>query len=122
MRCVERIRSSGGVTIFRAVARDRVLSELRQWSVAQKRSHPEVVRIGVFGSYARGDYSPGSDVDLLVIVRESTEPMWYMRAIGFDTLILTVPADVFVYTEAECDRMVKDNLWMKHVLDETIWL
>ena len=90
--------------------------------MAQKRSHPEVVRIGVFGSYARGDYSPGSDVDLLVIVRKSAEPRWYMRAIGFDTLILTVPADVFVYTEAECDRMAKDNLWMKHVLDETIWL
>jgi len=122
MRCVERTESSDGATIFRAVDRKRVLSEVRDWAERQKRSHSEILRIGAFGSYARGDVAPGSDVDLLVLVTDSDEPRWYMRATAFDTSILTVPADVFVYTEAECERMAQSNCWMRHVLSEIIWV
>lgn len=122
MRYVERTESSGGVTVFKAVDRDQVFCEVRDWAAVQKQSHPEILSIGVFGSYARGDFSPGSDVDLLIIVRDSDEPRWYMRAIGFDTSSLSPPVDVFVYTEAEKGRMVKDNRWLRRVLSEIVWM
>jgi predicted nucleotidyltransferase len=41
--------------------------------------HPEVVRVGYFGSYARGDWGVGSDLDLIIIVDRSDEP--FARAV-----------------------------------------
>lgn len=34
-------------------------------------THPEVEEIVVFGSFARGNYAPGSDVDLLIVLAHS---------------------------------------------------
>lgn len=42
-----------------------------------------VVRIGLFGSYAKGQATPGSDVDILV---ELTHPDWDILCIVWDTL------------------------------------
>ena len=38
----------------------------RAWAQQLHRDQPEVVRVGYFGSYARGDYVPGSDFDVLI--------------------------------------------------------
>jgi predicted nucleotidyltransferase len=43
-----------------------------------------VLEIGYFGSYARGDWGVGSDVDLIVIVAESELPR-ERRAVEFGT-------------------------------------
>ena len=48
-------------------------------------------RFGYFGSYARGDYGPGSDVDLIAIVRRAQRP-FHERALELDVLGLPVPA------------------------------
>lgn len=108
--------------VFKALARDEVLTHLNRWAEDLHQRHPQVIRIGLFGSYARGDYAPGSDIDLLIIVRESDEPRWFMRSAAFDTSDLPVGADVFVYTEAEIARMASTNPWLKHILGETLWV
>src|SRR3972149_6453282 len=36
---------------------------------------PELRRVGYFGSYARGDWGPGSDLDVMIVVAASGEPM-----------------------------------------------
>jgi len=122
MRCVARNESSDGVTVFSAIDRDRVLAAVSDWAAIVQARARDVRRIGLFGSYARGDYAPGSDVDLLIVVAHSDQPVWYLRAARFDTSALPVGADVFVYTQAEVERMQRDNPWLRHVLTEAIWL
>ncbi len=73
---------------------------LKQWVATELPRHPEVVRLGCFGSFARGDWGTGSDLDLLVIVRSTTE-RFDRRGIAWDLTPLPVPADLVVYTEAE---------------------
>lgn len=73
---------------------------VRRWAQRLAHQHPDVVRIGYFGSYARGNAGVGSDVDLLIIVKSAELPFAY-RAARWDATDLPVPADVLVYTVAE---------------------
>jgi predicted nucleotidyltransferase len=45
-----------------------VEAALREWTREQARLHPELLRLGYFGSYARGDWGVGSDLDLFALV------------------------------------------------------
>ena len=108
--------------VFRAISREQVLEELHAWAVQERKAHPEISRIGLFGSYAKGAFAPGSDIDLLILVSESSEPRWFMRSAGFDTLKLSVGADLFVYTEAEAERMRETSSWFQHILREVVWI
>jgi predicted nucleotidyltransferase len=77
---------------------------VREWGARMSALRPEVVRIGYFGSYAKGNWGPGRDVDLIVIVRSSEEP-FERRAARWDTTELPVPADLLIYTEEEWRRL-----------------
>jgi len=81
-----------------------VLAAVRVWAERQAAAHPDLVRLAVFGSYARGDAGVGSDLDLIAIVRASAEP-FERRAVDWDVTDLPVPAEVLVYTEAEWDAL-----------------
>ena len=122
MPSAEQNGSSDGVRVFRAPDRERVIAELRRWVAAQRQARPELVRVGLFGSYATGRHAPGSDIDLLVLVRHSNECHWFLRAAGFDTATLPVGVDLFVYTEAEADRMRRTSRWFQHVLRHVLWI
>lgn len=108
--------------VFRALDQGKVLVELNDWAEQQLRTMPELSRVGLFGSYARNNYSPGSDIDLLLLVKQSPETVWFKRALGFDVLSLPIGADVFVYTEEEAERMTRTSTWFRHILGEVIWL
>jgi predicted nucleotidyltransferase len=63
------------------------------------------LKIILFGSYAYGDPSLESDIDLLVIIKESSEPK-YKRVAGLNRVLkgLNFPRDILVYTQAELDE------------------
>lgn len=84
----------------------QVKGAVREWLGIQRERHPEIVRLGVFGSYARGDAGVGSDLDLVAVVRESREP-FLRRAASWDTTSLPVPAELLVYTEAEWEALLE---------------
>ena len=92
------------------------------WASALAAANPQVVAVGYFGSYARGDAGVGSDLDLVVLVRESDAP-FERRAARWPAESLPVPADVLVYTLAEWDRLHERSPRFAAVLhDETRWL
>jgi predicted nucleotidyltransferase len=81
-----------------------VLDAARAWARAERGRRPDLVRLGVFGSYARGDAGVGSDLDLVAVVRTANEP-FIRRAAAWDVTALPVPAEILVYTEAEWEAL-----------------
>ncbi|MFN4218858.1 MAG: nucleotidyltransferase domain-containing protein [Candidatus Bipolaricaulia bacterium] len=76
---------------------------MRRWAEQAAQRHPEVKSIGYFGSYARGDWGVGSDLDIIVIVEHSQES-FERRAARWDTFDLLVPTDLLIYTLAEWEQ------------------
>lgn len=107
---------------FWAPERTEVLAAAGAWAASLRRTRPEVGRVGLFGSYARGNYAPGSDLDILVVVRHSPEPRWFLRTAQIDTSTLPVGVDLFVFTDPEVERLQLTSAWFRHIVSETIWL
>jgi hypothetical protein len=93
------VRSSR-TAVLRWPDRDAVDSAVRAWGRRVLGEGRGVEAVGYYGSYARGDWGVGSDVDLVVVVRDSGAP-FERRAAAWDATALPVPADLVVYTEAE---------------------
>ena len=65
-------------------------------------SHPE--KVILFGSYARGDYHPDSDIDLLVILKNTNSPRLESVRLRRALRGLLVPVDVIVASIEQIDR------------------
>jgi nucleotidyltransferase-like protein len=98
-----------------------VENALRAWVARVTAERAEVRRVGYFGSYARGDWGVGSDVDLIVIVAGS-EDSFERRAAGWNTASLPVPADLLVYTADEWQAMQRAGRLSERMTREIIWL
>jgi len=98
-----------------------VKAAARAWADEQARRDPRILRIGYFGSLARGDWGVGSDLDLLVVLDRSDRP-FEERGCKFDTTHLPVPADLLVYTEAELARLKDERPFHRHLVAEVRWL
>lgn len=114
---VRSLRSS----VLRWPDRDEVDRAVRAWAVDVAARDAVVRRVGYFGSYARGDWGVGSDVDVVVVAAESSQP-FDRRPLAFDPTGLPVPADVLVYTEAEWERMSIDGGLPRIVAGEVVWV
>lgn len=67
--------------------------------------HPE--RIYLFGSFARGDVTPDSDYDLMVVVADSNLPQYQRSQEAHRALAsFTVAKDILVWTRDEFDKRV----------------
>jgi len=93
----------------------------RSWARTIAESFSDVLQIACIGSYARGDWGVGSDLDLVVVVRSSLLP-FHERARRFDTTDLPVPADVLVYTEDEWSVLTKSSFFQKLADAEATWV
>jgi hypothetical protein len=95
---------------------------VRRWAADVAAAKPELRRLGYFGSYARGDWGVGSDLDLVAIVATSREPR-ERRMLGCDTTSLPVPADLLIYTEAEWRQLEAEQGRFSHMLArEVVWV
>jgi len=94
---------------------------MRLWTAEQVRVRPEIVRLGYFGSYARGDWGVGSDVDVIAIVRKTTEP-FQRRSLEWDFSDLPVTAEIIVYSLREWGKLKRENTRFSRMLDrDVIW-
>ena len=95
--------------------------EARAWAARHASARPDVVAIGYFGSYARREHGPGSDIDLVAIVWSSGHP-FVERASDWDVGELPVPAELLVYTAEEWRRFQDAGGRFARVLAaETVW-
>jgi predicted nucleotidyltransferase len=94
----------------------------RSWASDEARRHPELLRLGYFGSYARGDAGVGSDLDVIAIVRQAAEP-FERRSLTWDLNALPVPAELIVYTQAEWKRLQKQGERFARMLKtQVVWI
>jgi len=98
---------------------------VRRWAQGVARSPVakiEVIAIGYFGSYARGDWGPGSDVDIVIIAapEPAHNPHRNHSTIDWMTSELPVPADVLVYTADDWGRL--GGKMGKVLREETVWV
>jgi len=102
--------------------RAAVEAAVRELAERLARTHAELVRLGIFGSYATGAWGVGSDVDLIAIVRRATRP-FAERPLDFDLSGLPVPADLVVYTEDEWGAMqAAANPFARRLAKTALWV
>jgi predicted nucleotidyltransferase len=98
-----------------------VLEASRRWASNVSATRSDVLGIGVFGSYARGDWGVGSDLDVVIVTEASNRP-FYERPLDWDATSLPVPVDLIVYTREEWERMPRESRMGRMLHGETIWL
>jgi uncharacterized protein len=95
---------------------------LQAWLTREVRRHPDLLRLGYFGSYARGDWGVGSDLDLIALVSEADEP-FESRALSWDLNPLPVPTELLVYTEPEWCRLLESrSRFAETVMQQAVWV
>ena len=90
--------------VIKSIDRDKVQTAAVDLAKKLRFEHPEICRIIWFGSWVNGYPSPGSDVDLCVIVSKSDLPR-RERAVNYLPLGFPVGIDLFVYTEIEFELL-----------------
>jgi len=99
---------------------ETVLRALHEWLARVTRHHQEILRIGYFGSYAKGNWGVGSGLDLVIIVKSSAQPFG-MRAIEFDIIQFPVPVDLLVYTKKEWQKLSNQGRWQQ-AIERVVWV
>jgi len=108
-------------SVLRWPDKHTVETALRAWTQFLKREHPEMVGLAYFGSYARGDWGVGSDLDVIIIVAATDRP-FEERGRDFDAGALPVPADVLVYTLEEWRSLSRENPFFRRLEREAVWI
>jgi predicted nucleotidyltransferase len=115
---VRSLRSS----VLKWPSREEIDKAVRGWAKEQGRKHPEAIQIGYFGSYARDDWGVGSDLDLVAVVKDASEP-FERRNLSWDMSSLPVPADLLVYTGKEWKSLQeKGGRFAGTLNQETVWV
>jgi predicted nucleotidyltransferase len=101
---------------------DDVREAIDLWAREEVTNHPELLRLGYFGSAARGDWGVGSDLDLIAVVSESGQP-FERRGLSWSLTSLPVPSDLLVYTENEWNSLQKGRGRFARTLSrDTVWI
>ena len=101
---------------------ESVDAKARAWAAAEAVRHPLLLRLGYFGSYARGDWGVGSDLDLVAVVKHSAA-RFERRGLEWDLTPLPVPAEILVYEEFEWNRLMQSGgRFAKTLAHDTVWI
>jgi predicted nucleotidyltransferase len=91
--------------------REKIYEQLSQFAHLLKSKH-KVSKVYLYGSFARGDFNEGSDIDLIIVGEfEGRMP----QRIGKILDLTSLPVEPLVYTEAEFEQM-KERAFLSEVL------
>jgi predicted nucleotidyltransferase len=90
----------------RFLNREEIVSRLVVLAKRLLAARADVIEVSLFGSLVRGNYAPGSDADILILLREDSrrfidripEFLSHFSNVG-------VPIEVFPYTQDELEKM-----------------
>jgi uncharacterized protein len=109
-------------SVFKWPDRSEVDHSVRGWAQEAVNRREGIIKLGYFGSYARGDWGVGSDLDLVAIVDHASEP-FERRSLIWDLSSLPVPAELLVYTTTEWQSLRKEGGRFARTLEqETVWV
>ena len=95
--------------------RDQILTFLSQ-NKKLFRDNYHIVRIGLFGSYARGEQNSNSDIDLLVEFEENTQDLYDLKIQLKDFFRIQLGIDVDICREKYIKPRIKNS-----ILKETVY-
>ena len=102
--------------VVKSVDRAVIESAVAEYAERLRARHPEIERIIWFGSWVTGRPTPGSDVDLCLILR-SSDKQRRNRVADFLPVGFPVGIDLFPYTREEFDRLADNSPgWMRAIL------
>jgi len=109
-------------SVFSWPGKDQVDREVRKWVKEEIGKHPELRRLGYYGSYARDDWGVGSDLDIIAIVENSPHP-FDRRSLSWDLNSLPVPTEIRVYTVNEWAHLLTENpRFVQTIQKEAVWI
>ena len=85
---------------------EQVLRDLRRAASEAKRTRPEIVKVYLFGSLVKGNWTADSDADLMVVVRREFQDI--LERSPYQIHTTAIPTDTLVYSEAEFERLSCD--------------
>ncbi len=89
--------------------RDQILTFLAQnKKLFSDKYH--IVRIGLFGSYARGEQNPSSDLDLLIEFEEDTQDLYELKLQLREFFRMRLGVDVDICREKFIKPRIKDSI------------
>ena len=95
---------------------------VRLWAAAETKQKTDIVRLGYFGSYARGDWGVGSDLDLIAVVDETNLP-FERRAVDWHLEHLPIPSEILIYTVDEWQHLLsKGSRFARMLKSEVVWI
>jgi uncharacterized protein len=95
-----------------------VVEAVRAWAKKVSSEYPEVAGIGYIGSYARGDWGHGSDLDIVIVFSGPSHPQ-----IQTSIANIPVPVDILLYSEEQLHKLLSGNSRFAKVLrTECKWL
>lgn len=105
-RSVYHTRSSGSCKVV-YLDRRLAIQILRELAEALVRSRPEVLEVRLFGSLAEGTAVPGSDADILILLRDHPLPRWFDRIPQYAPAFqgIDMPVELFCYTLDELHQL-----------------
>ena len=90
--------------VIKSIDREQIQKAVHAYVDELRSLHPEIERVIWFGSWVSGLPSPGSDVDLCLIV-SATDKIPRDRSSGYLPLGFPVGVDLVVYTPDELERL-----------------
>ena len=99
-----------------------ILAAVQRWAEAQQALRPALTKVGVFGSYGRGDAGVGSDLDLLLVDDAATGPQ-QQRLLTWPLEHLPLSCDALVLTPTELQELLASGSRMAIELQRDLrWL
>ncbi len=114
--------TSSTSSIKRWPSAEAVLSAADAWAREAAEQRPDLIALGYFGSYARGEAGFGSDLDLIAVVGTDDQPA-EERSRDWHTEVLPVPADLLVFTVREWQQLeAEGGRFVRTLRAEAQWL
>ncbi len=94
--------------VIKSIDRQSIADAVESYVAQLRGEHPEIKRAIWFGSWVNGLPTPGSDVDLCLIVFSTDKP-FRERIPGYLPVGFPVGLDLFPYTQAEFERLRQES-------------